>query len=192
MGLRLRPRAPSRQPDQLANGESGQALLELALVTPILVLMIMAIFQFAYVIESQMGLTNAVREGARRAAATTTPAPVWADLGAWVQAELCGDASAPCDGGLLNQNVHGFDPDRLVPAMPTVTFCRYDAAGELQYRIQVDVSYEHPIFFGPMTFATDAVDGNPNGSWGMSASAQMRLENPDDGEPTFDNSLPSC
>ena len=48
------------------SGESGQALLELALVVPLLVLLVMAIFQFAYVLESQMGLTNAVREAARR------------------------------------------------------------------------------------------------------------------------------
>src|SRR3990172_8672056 len=40
----------------------GQALAEFALVTPMLVLLIMAIVQFAFVLETQMGLANAVRE----------------------------------------------------------------------------------------------------------------------------------
>jgi hypothetical protein len=47
------------------------------------------------------------------------------------------------------------------------------------YRVQADVAYRHPLFFGPMAFATDFVDGTPNGFWDLSASAQMRLENID-------------
>src|SRR5438034_9507461 len=97
--------------------ESGQALLELALVTPILVLLVMAIFQFAFVIESQIGLTNAVREAARRAAATEPNAtPVWSGPGSLaecVQVQLCGDATPPCTGGLLEDNVQGFDGAQL-------------------------------------------------------------------------------
>jgi TadE-like protein. len=42
-GLRSRETRIGRQPPN--NSESGQALLELALVVPILVLLIMAIFQ---------------------------------------------------------------------------------------------------------------------------------------------------
>ena len=55
-----------------------------------------------------------------------------------------------------------------------------DAAGIINYRVQVDVRYKHPVFFGLMAFATDLVDGTPNGYWDISASAQMRLENIDD------------
>lgn len=143
----------------------------------------MAIFQFAYVMESQMGLTNAVREAARRVAATEPDvAPVWGgpgSMGEWVQKQLCGDATPPCTGGLLDENVQGFDGSRLTTDPPIVTFCSYSAAGITNYRIQADVTYEHPLFFGPLAFATDAVDGTPNGSWDLSASAQMRLENID-------------
>ena len=60
-----------------------------------------------------------------------------------------------------------------------MTFCSYSAAGITNYRVQADVLYEHPVFFGPLAFATDMVDGNPNGRWDLSASAQMRLENID-------------
>ena len=161
--------------------ESGQALLELALVVPILVLIALAIFQFAFVIESQMGLTNAVREAARRVAATEpTTAPQWGTTyTSWVRQQLCGPSISPCTGGLLEDNVQGFDAGRL-PANPAVTFCSYSAAGTTNYRVRVAVSYEHPLFFGLLAFATDLVDGNAgNNAWDLAASAEMRLENID-------------
>jgi TadE-like protein len=166
------------------DGESGQALLELALVVPILVLLVMAIFQFAFVIESQMGLTNAVREAARRVAATEpTGAPAWTGSGSlaeWTQQQLCGDLTPPCDGGLLPQNVQGFDGSKLWTDPPSVTFCSYQVGSTTNYQVTVSVKYKHPVFFGPLAYATDLVDGTNNGYWDLSASADMRLENIDD------------
>lgn len=171
------------------NRESGQALLELALITPILVLLIMAIFQFAYVIESQMGLTNAVREAARRVAAQTDVAPNWAALQDFVEDELCGDADPDCETGLLEENVPAFNHDLLTTNPPIVTFCVYDVIGATgtinNYQVSVHVEYAHPLFFGPLAFATDALDGNPNDAWDLTADAQMRLEYLDESDPGF-------
>lgn len=140
----------------------------------------MAIFQFAFVIESQMGLTNAVREAARRVAATEpNAAPNWSSQAAWVQAQLCGDATPPCTGGLLEDNVQAFDGAQLWTDPPAVTFCSYTAAGITNYRVQADVKYKHPVFFGPLAYATDLLDGSTNGFWDLAVSAQMRLENID-------------
>lgn len=170
-------------------GESGQALLELALITPILVLLLMAIFQFAYVIESQMGLTNAVREAGRRVAAQTDPAPNWVSLQNFVQDELCGTADPNCETGLLKENVPAFNYALLATNPPTVTFCVYDVIGSSgtinNYQVNVHVAYEHPLFFGPLAFATDAMDGVPDGAWTLTADAQMRLEYLDESEPGF-------
>lgn len=170
--------------DQGRKGERGQALLELALVTPILVLLFAAIFQFAYVLESQNGLTNAVREAARRAAATTSGNPMWANLGDWTADQLCGSFTTNCgdnpaDRGLLAANVQGFDGARLWPATPDITFCEYPIGSDIEYQVNVALKYEHPLFFGLMAFATDLTDGTANGSWDLSASAQMRMENID-------------
>ncbi len=171
-----------------STGESGQALLELAIVAPILILLVMAIFQFAFVIQSQMGLTNAVREAARRAAATPEPAPDWVALTTWTESELCGDANAPCDAGLLEQNVPAFSA-ALLPADPVITYCTYAIAGSsgtlTNYQINVAVQYQHPLFFGLLAFATDAIDGTPNGRWDLSSAAQMRLEALDFTDPNF-------
>ncbi len=142
--------------------DGGQGLAEFALVAPILILLVMAIFQFAYVFQTQMGLTNAVREAARRAAAAeAADAATFRD---WVQLELtAGD-------GLLAANVPGYDATRLSTNPPTVSFCSYVPVGGLvNQTITVTVSYNHPIFF--------PVPGS-NGLANLTASAQMRLENP--------------
>lgn len=176
--------------DRTGDGERGQALLELALVTPILIILVMAIFQFAYVFETQMGLTNAVREAARRAASSPEVDPNWTSgsgsFEAWVQKEMCGDLTAPCDGGLLDENVQAFNPDSLAGDLPTVSFCSYLVGAELNYRVTVSVTYAHPVFFGPLAFATDLADGTGDGQWDLSAEAQMRLENPDAAEGATD------
>ena len=179
--------ARQRSASGRSNGESGQALLELALVTPILVILIMAIFQFAYVMETQIGLTNAVREAARRVAATTTTNPNWSDLRTWALVQLNGDGTST-NPGLLPSNVQAYDASRLwaapYPSMtnttsPGVTFCSYTVGGATNYKVEIDVRYAHPLFFGLLAYATDAIDGYPNGQWDLSASASMRLENAD-------------
>jgi hypothetical protein len=166
--------------------QSGQALVELAFVVPILVLLVMAIFQFAFVIESQMGLTNAVREAGRRAAATSSEDPDWTALRVWTLEQLNGDGGS--NPGLLAQNVQAYDVARLWATYPSVSVCKYTVGSAFNYRIQIDVKYKHPIFFGPMTLFTDAVDGTGNGDWDLSASAQMRIENAD---PTLVTTQPS-
>lgn len=174
--------------------ETGQALVELALVTPILVVLLMAIFQFAFVLETQMGLTNAVREAARRAAAVSDPTELW------VREQLCGVDVAECNGGLLGGDpgdpgdpasaipgVPAFSASRLEPAPitidgmlystnPGVRVCMYMVNDVPNYRIDVVVKYAHPVFFPLLGYATDVADGVSDGSWTLSAQAQMRLE----------------
>jgi Flp pilus assembly protein TadG len=150
--------------------ELGQGLAELALVTPILVFLIMAVVQFAFVLETQMGLTNAVREAARRAAADPSPTKLGVD------AQL--DA-------LLAANIQGYDASRLwtasdgpeYGASPAVTFCSYSiAGGPDNYRVTIYVAYKNPVFFPLLSYATDLLDGKSNGTWDLTAEASMRIE----------------
>lgn len=54
----------------------GQALVELAFVLPILLLLIMGIFEFGRIMNAYLILTNASREGARSAAVHYTDAQI--------------------------------------------------------------------------------------------------------------------
>lgn len=173
-GFRSRGRPPHAEADS-PRGESGQALLELALVAPILILLIMAIFQFAYVFQTQMGLANAVREAARRAAAAEDPTE------AFVRVQLCGTDLAACNDGLLAENVQGFDGAWLKPANSvSIAFCTYPvtfSSGTVaNYRVKIDVHYRNPVFFPLLAYATDLLDGSDDGRWELSESADMRLE----------------
>jgi Flp pilus assembly protein TadG len=53
---------------QRLRGESGQALVEFALVLPALMAILLGIIQFGVVFKDYLTLTDAVREGARKAA----------------------------------------------------------------------------------------------------------------------------
>ena len=154
--------------------DTGQALTEFALVAPILALLLLAIFQFGYVLQTQIGLTNAVREAARRAATVTSPTITW------VGTQLSGDGT-PANPGLLPTNVQGYDAARHTSS---IVFCSYADAGSTSYRVTVTVTYRHPVFFPMLGFATDALDGTSDGNWTLAASAQMRLENGDSPDDT--------
>jgi len=155
--------------------EAGQGLVEFALVAPILVFLIMAIFQFAFVLQAQIGLTNAVREAARRGAAA--PATDTGTLGAYVSSQLTG-------AGLLASNVQGYDTGRMVGS-PSVDICQYAVGTTTGDQVNVSVTYGYPIFFPLLSFATDAVDGTNDNAWTLRATAQMKLEHNTSDTPTL-------
>lgn len=67
MRFRVRPSASSRR---------GQSLVEFALVFPIAILVLMAVFDVGRAVFAYNGLTNAAREGARMAAVNQDPAKI--------------------------------------------------------------------------------------------------------------------
>jgi Flp pilus assembly protein TadG len=85
--------------------QRGQAMVEMALVMPILIMVILGIFEFGRVYNYQLTLTNAVREGARFAAVgpfvdttpnveTGTSTPVKTEISNRVKAYSVGLTSA--------------------------------------------------------------------------------------------------
>jgi hypothetical protein len=80
---------------------------------------------------------------------------------------------------LFAENVQGFNESRLATGNPVVTFCTDSISGVPQYRVRIDVLYGHPVFFGPLAFATDLLDGVGDGNWEIGASATFRMENID-------------
>jgi uncharacterized protein (UPF0333 family) len=141
----------------------GQALVEFALVAPVLVLLFAAVVQFAVVFQTEMGLTNAVREAARQA--TSAPGVYCS----WVL-----DQAKPVSGsGLLARNVQSFDSSR---ASVTVTISPVLAGTPTYQVITVAVTYGHPVFMPVIAPMTDLIDGTPDGRWTLSRSVEMRVD----------------
>jgi Flp pilus assembly protein TadG len=64
-------------PRRIRRSEEGQAMVEFALVIPLLLLLIFGIIQFGILFNNYLALTDAVRAGARQAAVSRTlPDPV--------------------------------------------------------------------------------------------------------------------
>lgn len=70
--------------------ESGQAMVELAIALPILLLLVFGIMDFGWLFYNKMGVENASREGARYAIVNADSASVTADVTALAK-DICLD-----------------------------------------------------------------------------------------------------
>lgn len=180
---------------------SGQALTEFAIVLPVLFLLLAGILQFGLIFTSQIGLTNAVREAARLGSvipATDTSSAASAESA--VRASLLGTGGVCGPTGTLARNVHPFicapndTAPGLGPGSSSVTHCqRQNAAGpDYSVFVTVTVSYNHPILLPVIGNIIDAMDGGTPGSFRLTASEQMRVENRPDLTSAEVSSLAAC
>ena len=99
---RLFSRVRSRRKGRSRLGEAGQALVEVAIALPILLALLVGIFEFARAYNVQQVITNAAREGAREGVLPST-APAVAE--ARTRARLAdanivtADVNFSCTGG---------------------------------------------------------------------------------------------
>jgi Flp pilus assembly protein TadG len=155
--------------------ERGQALVEFALVAPILFLLLFSVIQLGLLFGAQNGLVNGVRETARRAATYRVAATTFVD-GA-LTASIC-------------QAVRDELETQLSRAMPGFSWANI-SGGQVTYRYDqnpdnatwflaadVDVTYSHPLYVPLVSFFFDATDGTVDNSLALSAREQMRIENP--------------
>jgi hypothetical protein len=139
-------------------GERGQALLELALVAPIMILLLASLVQFGIIFERQIGIENAVREAARRGATLTTKNDTGiAQTNAnWTLTQL--------NTLLANTQTHDASLDRdLEVCIYTPTGSNAtDPAGNHQVWIKVSAGYAHPLFLPIIDLILDGIDGDPS------------------------------
>jgi Flp pilus assembly protein TadG len=152
-------------------GESGQALLELALVAPVIILLLMGLVQFALIYERQVGITNAVREAARRTAALDVTSPALAQTNAtWALGEL--------QTLLNNAQAHEASRDTIEVCIGTPAVNPNDAAGNAQVMVRITDSYKHPLWLPIVTQILDGIDGVNDESLAASTVAEFRVEQP--------------
>jgi Flp pilus assembly protein TadG len=150
---------------------AGQALVEFAIVVPILALVLGATVQLGIIYERQIGIENAVRDAARRAATFETLNITEANAnGPFTLNLLRGSV------GLLPSNVQGYtlsDVNGLKVCYRTQT----DAAGANSVMVKVSMGYRHPLFLPMITQILDGLDGTNDNALNVDTSAEFQVQN---------------
>lgn len=148
--------------------ETGQGLVEFAVVAPILLVIMLAIIQFGWIFTSQIGLTNSIREAARFAATNPT-----------INVTQAGTNKTATETQLttiLPRNVNFYAVGNL--SSGTATYCQYsDPSLRFAVRVRIAVQYRHPLFIpiiGPLLDGMDSVSDN---ALLVGAVEEMRVEN---------------
>lgn len=159
----------------------GQGLVEFALVVPILLLILLSIFQFGWILAAQIGVSNAIREAARFAA--TNPTTTVAEAGT---NKVATESQLTT---ILPRNVNFYAASSLSSA--TATYCEYDDPNSKKsVRVRIEVQYRHPLFVPVISSILDGIDGATDSALRVGATEEMRVEN---SPPlTGTTGLPSC
>jgi Flp pilus assembly protein TadG len=166
LSIRATPAAPDRR-------QSGQALVELALVVPILALVLAALVQLGLIYERQIGIENAIREAGRRVATFSTTDTIEASNNAAWTVDLLINSS-----GLLASNVQGYtgsDVSDISVCYRTET----DPAGANSIKVAVTVVYSHPLFLPIISQILDGVDGINDSALRITTTSDFLVQNSD-------------
>lgn len=151
----------------------GQSLAEFAMVAPIFFLLVFSVIQLGLVFGTQNGLVNGVREAARRAATYrindgSFDATVWSSICATIETEVkqLGDRTIPA-----------YDDTRISPIV-AYEWESNPESGDYFLVAHVSATYDHPLYVPLVSYFFDSSDGSSDGFITLSASEQMRVENP--------------
>jgi hypothetical protein len=159
----------------------GQALAEFAMVAPILFLLLFGVLQMGLLFGSQNGLVNGVRDAARRAAtyrvneASMTDSSIRSAVCTAVRNELTAQLSRDLpafSAGRLHAGISYHWEANPGPAPSGANPSNYFLF------VQVQASYDHPLYVPLVGIFFDALDGTSDNAFTLSASEQMRVENP--------------
>jgi Flp pilus assembly protein TadG len=145
-----------------ARGQRGAVAVEFALIMPILLLLVFGIIEFGYMLNRDMIVGNASRDGARAASLGDS----YADIRAGIVAELAasGVPTTVADGTTIT--IDCTKPDGLACNATSTT---YDAAAVSGATAIIEVSYDH-------TLITPFISSILGDSMTLEQSTQMRVE----------------
>lgn len=150
------------------DSETGQGLVEFALVAPVLLVIMLGVIQLGWIYTSQIGLTNSIREAARYAATQRTVSPA--------QAGTNGTATVAQLNLVMPRNVNFYGAGNVSTA--STSYCEYiDPKGEYAIRARVTIQYRHPLFIPLITGILDGIDGVSDNALLATAVEEMRVEN---------------
>jgi Flp pilus assembly protein TadG len=141
--------------------DRGQALVEFALIAPLLFILLFGIIQFGMTFGGQVGLSNAAREVARYA---STVAPNTA-VGT-IQTQAI---------GVLQKSIPGYNGSAVV----TPTYCWYPnptTPTTYSWKVLVSITYGHTLFVPLVGSIVDRFDGAADNKWSTTVKEEMRVE----------------
>jgi Flp pilus assembly protein TadG len=156
----------------------GQALAEFAIIAPLFFLMIFFVVQIGLIFAAQNGLVDGVRNAARRAATyrindQSFDPTVWNSICATIATELDKQLG---DG---RTGIIGYKPD---PAIRTRTIAyewqQNPGGGDYFLVAHVTATYKNQLYVPLVSAFLDITDGTLDNKVRLSASEQMRVENP--------------
>jgi len=162
--------SPFRRAEPERGRESGQALVEFALVAPIFFLILFGIIQLGLIFGGQNYLVSSVREIARYAA----PYRVVDASGAVTTCDTVADTlNSMLDDQALTADAS--DARTLI----TVTYDTKPEPGGGSYYVQVTVAatFRFPLYVPIVAQFLDMTDGVADDSLKLSAQEEMRVEN---------------
>jgi Flp pilus assembly protein TadG len=159
-------------------GERGQALLELAIIAPVLILLIAGLVQFGVIFERQIGINNAIRDAARIAATWESKDTTTAGTNA---------TAAVAKLRSLLGNAQTYEEARMTieVCIGTPSANAMDPAGNHQVDVRIRVSYRHPLFLPIVDLILDGIDGATDQSLAASNQTEFHVEQ------TGDNNIAS-
>jgi Flp pilus assembly protein TadG len=107
---------------RLVEEREGQALVEFAMVLPMLLLLVLGLFEFARAWNVQQVMTDAAREAARRGVVATTPAPDSASVISTVNDVLRRAALDPSKSTIEVSTQGGFPGGRGTPMTVAISY----------------------------------------------------------------------
>jgi Flp pilus assembly protein TadG len=145
-------------------GEEGQAIVEMALTLPLLLLVVLGVFDFGLLFQRFEVVTNAAREGARLAVLTSQYSTAEAEQRA-LDYLRSGGLSGKCNAGTA-----GSLCVTVTPSTTTITGTS-PAVSVKEMIVTVEYDHEH-VFVGPFT----RLFGGNLGITPLKAVSRMRVE----------------
>lgn len=154
--------------------ERGQAIAEFALAAIPLFMLLLAILQFGFIYNAQVGLTNAVRDAARYGSSLTANTDA--------SALTAATNSFSFLTGSLDKYVAPYNAGLLVSGSGASEVCYTQHtdgnAGQSPVWVDVSAQYRHPLLVPLVGALIDVFDGASDGSFSITASTELRVDNP--------------
>lgn len=163
----------------------GQSLAEFALVAPIFFLLLFMVIELGLIMAAQNGLVDGVRTATRRAATYrinegSFDASVWSSICADIDDEL---------RSRLRERVIAYKDSNLTRSV-AYEWEQNPQSGDYFLVAHISVTYRNPLYVPFVDAVLDRSDGTTDDRLNLSASEQMRVENPALDTPI--SSAPPC